>query len=134
MDFRGNGFWCNDSGVELWLYLVCAEIDRLESRPAWLDEARQWWFGHATFGASGAVISDFDGHLGEDADRIALTLELAGRARRRVEAYGEAIPKDEVNSWGTGGKGSYFRGDVDTAWLLGEFDLFSALLRGEQAG
>lgn len=130
VDFRERGFWTRDSGAEVWLYLVCAEIDRLESTPDWLRDAREHWFIQATAGVNGCILPNFDDHLGAHDDRVEEVLRLAGQAEERVRAYGEVIPKDEINAWGTGGTG-WFIGPVDTSWVLECFDWFGRLLRGE---
>jgi hypothetical protein len=131
IDYRGHGFWTHDAKIEVWLHLLCAEINDADDVPDWLLHAREHWHSQATVGFIGCVSPSLDQHLGNDERRVAQLLALSDRARRRLMAYSPAIPKDVLNSFGTGGPGSEFLDDVEPEALLPVADTFTALLRGE---
>jgi hypothetical protein len=131
IDYRGHGFWARDSGIEVWLFLLCVEIDDAGDVPDWLLRARDDWHDQATVGFMGFVSPSLDQHLGDDQGRVALLLAVSGRARDRLTAYAPVIPKDVLNSFGTGGRGSTFLRDLAPDAFLPVADAFTALLRGE---
>ncbi|MFJ4677765.1 MULTISPECIES: hypothetical protein [unclassified Kitasatospora] len=131
MDYRGSGFWVRDYQVEVWLYLLAQEAKAVADAPAWLAGARDEWEAQATAGFMGCVSSRLDEHLGTDPDRVALTLHLSERAVQRLLAWAPAIPKDLVNSFGTGGDQEAFDTDLPTDPLLACGRAFISLLRGE---
>jgi hypothetical protein len=129
--YRGYGFWASDPSLEVWLHLLCAEVDRAEDVPAWLFAARDDWHHQATVGFVGCVSPSLDQHLGTDDARVASVLALGGRARDRLVAATPVIPKDVLNSFGTGGPGSFFTTDVAREAFVNVAEAFLALLRGE---
>jgi hypothetical protein len=131
LDYRGAGFWVRDFQAEVWLWLLADEAARLPDAPVWLADAREDWLVQATAGFMGCLSSGLDDHLGTDAERVALTLELAGKVMRRLTAWSPAIPKDLVNSFGTGGEPESFDHDLDTDQVLACGRAFITLLRGE---
>jgi hypothetical protein len=127
--YRGRGFWTGDSKIEVWLFLLCVEIDRTE---AYLTG----WFGAATIGTVrrqswfvGCVSPSLDQHLGDDYGRVEGLLILSERARSRLMVYGAIIPMHVLNSFGTGGLDSDFVAEVELGAFLPVPDAFSALLR-----
>ena len=54
--YRGKGFWARDGQVEVWLYLLVQEIDRLDPPPDWLLEVRHDWHVNATLGMRAALL------------------------------------------------------------------------------
>ena len=131
IDYRGRGFWTRDAKIELWLYLLCIEINQAEDVPDWLLRVRDDWHLQATIGCVGCVSPSLDQHVGNDQQRVARLLALSDRARRRLMAYSPTIPKDVLNSFGTGGPGAEYPHDVEPAVYLPVADAFTALLRGE---
>ena len=129
IDYRGHGFWARDAQAEVWLYLLCTEVGAMADSPGWLEEARDDWSMQATAGFIGCVSPSLDRHLGGDLDRVATVLALSEQIRQRLVEWAPAIPKDMANGFGTGGDGSYFTTDVDTADLLRFADAFIDLLR-----
>jgi hypothetical protein len=126
-------FWARDRTVELWLYLLVRTIDSGPEPPPWLRDARDDWYAQATVGFLGCVSADFDRHLAHDPAREAAFLALLGDLRDRIAAYGPTIPVDVVNSFGTGGPGSTYMEDVDTAVLHRFTDAVAGLVRGRVA-
>ncbi len=124
--FRGAGFWAPDAHTETWMYLVCAEIDRMAEPPGWLLEAREWWFVLATVRINGVMDPSYHTHLGEDEARIGLVQEIHERVLRRFESFGEKMPRLSVPEgvWA-------FDGSVDTELFAETFASFAGVLRGE---
>ncbi|GLY65225.1 hypothetical protein [Amycolatopsis taiwanensis] len=124
IDFGGQGFWTRDGYAELWLYLICVEIEATPSAPLWLRHARERWYIEATAGIGGCISPMFDSHLTDD-ERVRVVLGLHDEARRRVESYGEVLPREVAEGI------PWFSGNYPTAHLLTQFDLFDRLLRRE---
>lgn len=131
MDYGGSGFWVRDYQAEVWLYLLAQEAKVVTDAPAWLAAARDDWEAQATAGFMGCVSSCLDDHLGTEPDRVALALDLSERVLQRLLAWSPAIPKDEVNSFGTGGEQEPFDSDLRTDPVLACGRAFVGLLRGE---
>jgi hypothetical protein len=131
IDYRGRGFWTRDAKIELWLYVLCIEINHADDVPDWLLQVRDEWYIQATAGAVGCVSPSLDQHLGNDNQRVARLLALNDRARRRLMAYSPTIPRGVLNAFGIGGPGAEYPDDVDPAVFLPVADAFTALLRGE---
>jgi hypothetical protein len=107
------------------------EIDGAEGVPHWLAQAHDDWHLQATAGFVGCVSPSLDKHLRDDHRRVAQLLALSEGGRSRLVSYTPVIPKDVLNSFGTGGQGSEFIGDVEPKAFLPVADAFTALLRGE---
>ncbi|MFJ8489012.1 hypothetical protein ACIRBZ_11690 [Streptomyces sp. NPDC094038] len=133
MDYGGSGFWVRDYQAEVWLYLLAQEAKAVTGAPAWLVRAREDWETQATVGFMGFVSSCLDEHLGSDPDRVTLTVHLSERVLQRLFTWAPAIPKDLVNSFGTGGGQESFNADLPTDSLLACGRSFISLLRGELA-
>jgi hypothetical protein len=131
IEYRGHGFWTRDAKIEVWLYLLCAEINQADDVPDWLLQARDDWHCQATVGFVGCVSPSLDHHLGNDQRRVAHLLALSDRVQSRLMAYSPAIPKDVLNSFGTGGPGSEFLQEVAPEAFLPVAEAFTASLRGE---
>lgn len=131
MAYRGSGFWVRDYQAEVWLYLLAQEARSIPDAPGWLASACADWETQATAGFMGCVSSGLDDHLGTEPDRVALAIDLSERALRRLRDWSPAIPKDLVNSFGTGGQPDSFDSDLPTGPLLACGRAFVSLLRGE---
>jgi hypothetical protein len=129
-DYGGRGFWARDSVIELWLNELVASIDSSADTPAWLRKARDWWWAQASAGFTGCVSVGMDQHLGGDRARELLFMDLVRRVDERIASFGPAIPADVANSFGIGGSGAVFFGEVDTlplrAFAIGVADLVRA--------
>jgi len=131
MDYRDSGFWVKDFQAEVWLYLLAQEAATVPDAPVWLTEAREDWQVQATAGFTGFVSSCLDERLGTHAERVAVVLDLSQRVLHRLDRWTPAIPKDVVNSFGTGGQSDSFGADLPTRPLLECGRAFVSLLRGE---
>jgi hypothetical protein len=129
MDYRGVGFRVRDYKAEVWLFLLAQQAAHT---PAWLAAARHDWHIQATAGFNGCVSSLLDAHLGSDPDREATVVDLSERVLKRLTAWSPAIPKEIVNSFGTGGTTEPFQIDVPTGPLLACGHAFVRLLNGDR--
>lgn len=125
VEFGDHGLWVSDAHIELWLYLISTEVDRMDAPPGWLLQAREYWLEMAVAGTHGVVMPDFDTHLDKDEERVRIVLELHDRVRRRIESYGEKLPREAADGipWFTGG--------YPTEDLAQPFGDIERLLRGE---
>ncbi|MFD9124819.1 hypothetical protein [Kitasatospora sp. NPDC059571] len=131
MNYRGSGFWVRDHQAEVWLYLLAQEARAVAGAPAWLAHARGDWEMQATAGFMGCVSACLDEHLGTDPDRVALVLRLSEGVLQRLLELAPTVPKDLVNSFGTGGDQEEFPHDLPVGPLLACGRAFAGLLRGE---
>jgi hypothetical protein len=131
MDYRGSGFWVRDYQAEVWLYLLAQEAEAIPDAPGWLAGARADWEIQATAGFMGCVSSHLDEHVAAEPERVALALDLSERVLRRLRGWSPAIPKDLVNSFGTGGQQDSFDSDLPVDPLLACGRAFTSLLREE---
>src|ERR1051325_4316007 len=130
IDFRGYGFWARDATIEVWLYLLVQESDRLETKPDWLKETRDHWHIQATVGFVGWVHPQLDDFLISQ-DRINLVMGLCERALKWLNNQGEYLPRNYLNSLGVGGEGASWTVDVEVALFTQTGRKFIELLRGE---
>ncbi|SBT45718.1 hypothetical protein [Micromonospora auratinigra] len=131
LEYRGSGFWVRDYQAEVWLYLLAQEAEQAAAAHGWLTEARDDWHMQATAGFMGCVSSCLDEHLAGAPDRVAVVLDLSERVLQRLRDWSPAVPKDLVNSFGTGGEQETFDADLSTGPLLACGRAFVSLLRGE---
>jgi hypothetical protein len=129
-EYRGSGFWSRDTKIELWLYLLSQEVQRLEAPPAWLRAAAEHWHIQATAGMNGCVCAELDTHA-PNPERAAMVLELAETALAGLRARGEILSVAWLNELGLGGPDDYFTKDVPTAVFTPVGEALVQLLRGE---
>jgi len=115
-DYGSVGFWTHDATLELWLYLLVAEIDADADPPAWIRQAREEWWRQATVGFVGHVSIDLDRHLLGIPERERDLLALVERVGARIAAFDPAIPAAVANGFGVGG-GTEFRAGIETELL-----------------
>ena len=130
IDFKGYGFWARDASIELWLYLLVQEIDKLESKPEWLKEARDHWHTQATVGFAGWIHPQLDNFLISQ-DRIELVVGLSECTLRGLGNQGEYLSRDYLNSLRVGGEGSWWARDVEVEMFAQTGRKFVELLKGE---
>lgn len=134
-EYKDRGFWSADSYVQLLLFMLQQEIDSMPAAPDWLRKIQSDWHDEATNGVRGMVTPDLDGHLGTDPERIKIALTLASQVGQRLVEYAPAIPRDVVNTFGTGvysptDEPRAFLADVPTDVLISDIDKVIALLSG----
>lgn len=103
--FKGKAFWVSDGFLELWLELLSREIGQMPDKPEWFSELQTDWHYEATKGGSGWISPDLDEWLTDD-QRINDLLTLCEAGLRRLNQYGEFIPKTEADSMAY--EGSFF--------------------------
>ncbi|MFB7267778.1 hypothetical protein ACFCXH_37410 [Streptomyces nojiriensis] len=131
LDYCGSGFWVRDEQAEVWLYLLAQEAKAVPDAPEWLAGACDDWEMQATTGFVGFVSSCLDEHLRTEPARVALALHLSERVLQQLLAWTPAIPKDLVNSYGTGGHDEGFDADLPVEPMLACGRAFIGLLRKE---
>ena len=129
-EFQGNGFWCRDPALEIWLYLLVQEINKRKPLPQWLATARDHWYEGATLGISGCIDADLDNLLSEG-DRVETAVAIAQEALHSLRQQGPLLRRDFLNDMKIGGPGSFFTGDVETLPLERVGEAFVELLRGQ---
>jgi hypothetical protein len=129
-EFKGNGFWCRDPALEIWLYLLVQEIDKHKPLPQWLAAARDRWHACATVGFSGCIWADLDNLL-SDQHRVNTAVALAQQALRSLTEQGPLIRREFLNEKRIGGPDSYFTRDAQTLPLQLVGEEFVKLLRGQ---
>lgn len=123
------GFWSHDDTVELWLYLLVAEIDAQPDPAPWLRQARDDWYLQATVGFLGCVSVDLDRHLAGASEREAAFLALLGLVRDRIASFGPVLHAEVATSFGIGGGKDLV--DVSTDLLQRFTTAVAGLVRGE---
>ena len=131
LEYRDAGFWVRDYQAEVWLYLLAQQARAMADTPPWLAAAARDWHEQATVGFMGCVSSCLDEHLQTDPGRVAVAIDLSERALQRLTQWSPAIPKQVVNSFGTGGEEESFTKDLAVGPLLACGRAFISLLRGE---
>lgn len=112
IDFKDYGFWARDGAIEVWLYLLVQEIDKLESVPDWLKEARNHWHEQATVGFVGWIHPQLDDYLVSQ-DRINLVIQLSQRVLTWLSEQGEYLSQEYLNSLGLPHAGAWGTGVAD---------------------
>jgi hypothetical protein len=94
IEYRGQGFWCRDGLLEVWLAMLVDEIDHADAHPdlADLGAARECLYQHATIQFSGEKKAALDGVLQGEL-RCGHMVSLGRRLRDRVAA-GSGEPPD----------------------------------------
>ena len=101
IEFRGNISWWSEGDIELWLFALVREIEKLPKADDWLADARRLWrkqfsigFGHSP-----------DPHLDKictSNDRIERTIELAQSALSTLSSN-PLFRREELIQAGVGG-------------------------------
>ena len=64
--FGSNGFWAQDSDLEIWLHLLVREIHICENPPLWLSQLREHWQIQSTVGLQGCISVKLDEYITDD--------------------------------------------------------------------
>src|SRR5687767_6487948 len=100
--YRGKGFWARDGQVQVWLYFLVEEIERLESPPAWLQQVKQDWLVQSTLGIGGCVCAGLD-EVATSTERTQTLIELAQKALRHLHERGPRLTLEVPFSYATDG-------------------------------
>jgi len=129
-DFKNYGFWARDAHLDLWLYLLVREIDRLEPKPRWLKEANDDWYEQATMALTGCISPRLDNYLVSQ-DKIDLVIMLSERALKLLSEQKGYINGAYLNSLSIGGGGYQPNTDFEIENFVAVGQKFIELLRGE---
>src|SRR5687767_170701 len=121
-DYRGRGFWANDTVIELWLHLL-VHATSTDHHPEWIARAREDWAIQASVGFLGCVDVGLGRHLAGDPIRETAFLALVNDFDRHLVALGPTIPAATATAYRVGGR-TEFLADVD----VGPLRRFSASL------
>lgn len=122
------GFWVKDGRLEIWLYLLAQEINKLAEVPPWLAQLREGWEFQTTGTCSGFMTAYLDEFAIDDQRRRVL-LELSECALQRLDEYGDYITAEQLRATKVGGGG--YMCDLPTEGFKRVGQTFIKLLRGE---
>jgi hypothetical protein len=128
VEYRQHGFWARDSCLEVWLYTLAAEIDRLPELSPWHRTLRDHWYEQAKFGGVGCLWVGLDDYVTTE-EEITAVIQLCEAALRTLEAHGETISHGYLNQIAS--EGSHWPRDVDTTLFTRTGQACIRLLRGE---
>lgn len=86
--FKEHGFWVDDALLELWLYCLAAEANRLPEIPVWLMGAAKNWQLQSQGISTGAIYVGLDETL-TSPSRVALVLALCQSAQATLQSHGD---------------------------------------------
>jgi hypothetical protein len=104
IDYKDYGFWARDTHIDLWLYLLVQEIDKLEPTPEWLKVARDHWHEQCTLALGGCIQLRLGDYLLSQ-DRANLVIQLSERVLKMLNETGNYLSGEYLNSCGIGGGG-----------------------------
>jgi hypothetical protein len=132
-EYRGQGFWCRDGMVEVWLAMLVDELDDSEGQgsghPRWLLRLREQWIEQISVIYQGLVCSSLD-HLVSDEKRRQQLVDLIRPLRERL-AMGKVAPAPGSVARAVGG--AVFERDRFDEQILRVADAFLWLLEGSLA-
>lgn len=130
MDYRGRRFQAHDVDLAVWMHYVVEAIDRMQERPAWLDELREDWHMQATGGFGFGIVPWLDKHVTDD--RWDVMLDLFRQALAEMERHGEVMTVDELDMMQAGGPDAVFTEDLPMEHFRRVGRLAVALLEGRE--
>jgi len=128
VEFKGKGFWLNDSHFELLAHLLSREAENVLQRPDWLDGLIKQWVIQTVMGGTGCHTLSLDGILTSE-DKVLCVLAIARKVRENIAQRKEPLSSEYiVNRFG---QHMPFVGDVPKSWVLQGIDGLVKLLSGE---
>ncbi len=128
--FKGVEFSAPDSALEIWLKLMSDAIDELPDAPDWLRELRDDWYLQATEHFGFGIVPNLDQHLVDEARRRTL-LDVSRQAMARLDALGDPLTAQALNSIGVSSEGSPFTQDDVRGVVRDTAKTFVALVSGD---
>lgn len=125
--FRGKGFWCDDSLLEVWLRVLALHLGEEVYEPGWQHDLRDHWLAMSGLNIVGCIHPSLERFLTED-ERIAVILHVTERSMRSLRAFGKFVPAAFLNALGFTNS---FPDDLPMEWFNRIADCFTALLQGE---
>lgn len=133
VEFRSRGFWISVGALEIWLHLLAQQIEQMSDVPAWLKE-----FGDAADRAAKStavqyLMPDLDRYFIDDQRISTINSLITGTVASTMQEFRSAIPKNVLNSWGTGGgvRHSTFNADLPTWKVARIAAAYARLIAGE---
>src|SRR5262249_20619598 len=114
VSFRGRYFFASDSWIELWLFFLVRQLDKLAEPLDWMANdftIRDWWDYQAHLGAPGLVSTHLDEYITTE-NRRGEILEVCQSAFEELLDFGDLIPAAWLNLHKLGGEHSYWTTDV----------------------
>lgn len=127
IEFNNYGFWAKDSSIEVWLYLLVIEIDKIEDLPDWLKKTREQWLIDATAGFIGCISPNLDKYL-TNYDKVLLVIKLSGDVLKWLSQQ-KSLSYKYLNSLGVGG--IWWTRDIKAEVFIQIGRKFIELLKGE---
>ena len=128
--YKGAEFSAPDSALEIWLKLITDAIDELPDPPDWLGQLRDDWYVQATEHFGFGIVPNLDKWLVDETRRHTL-LDLCQRAMTRLDALGDPLTADAMNSVGVSSEESPFTQDDVRGVVRDTARTFVALLTGD---
>lgn len=128
--YRGVGFWTNDATIELWLFMLSREVEKLPQPPDWLSRAGEQWRVTSTCGMIGCVSACLDEYA-STTESIGIIMQVAEGALSELRSKGESLSVDWLNSLALGSPGDAFTRDLPTEMFTQVGKAFIELLNGE---
>ncbi|MBW2453844.1 MAG: hypothetical protein JRI68_05015 [Deltaproteobacteria bacterium] len=130
-EYRGQGFWCRDGMVEVWLALLVDELDERGGEaggelPRWLLRLREQWIEQVSVIYRGLVSSSLDDWVSNEGRRQ----ELVGLIRPLRERLASGAVTPAPGSVARAVGGAVFERDRATEQILRVADSFLWLLDG----
>ena len=102
-EYRKKGFWTRDGQIQVWLYLLIEEIDRLVDPPEWLLELRQKLLLQSTLGVNGAVSARLDRRGDLARSDVETLIKLSNEALTHLRERGPQLTLEVPFSFATDG-------------------------------
>ena len=123
------GFWARDGQIQVWLYLLVLEIEKMESIPEWLEKAKDYWHLQSTVDFGGCVSANLDEIIDSEEKRESL-IDISRHALAELENYGSKITLETKYSYGKDGPDTLCHNvDIRVYSIIGK--AFLNLLQGK---
>lgn len=93
---NGQTILTQDLILQVWLVLVCDEIDQMENAPLWLQDAQEKWWNEVENGINGAIEPDLDRIL-DTSEKLKIMIGMIEKIQDQLSEFGEKIPADFLN-------------------------------------
>jgi hypothetical protein len=101
--------------IALWMHYMAEQIDQLPAPEPWLVQLREWYRDQASLGSC-LMHTDLHKYLTDERRRATFFSLMAGVVRR-MAAFGQAIPLEELQRANIGGV-TWFKEGADISAVL----------------
>ncbi len=129
--FKYKQIMSKDYKIEIWLRLICKEIESMQNTPEWLCNAQEYWAEHVDNYINGCIDPRLDDFLISD-ERVNLFIDICQRVNEYLTRFGERIPKEYLNNLCSYQKAFEIMEDNLTGLYLSYGSALMRLLKGEQ--